>query len=174
MLDRVGIGPGDSVIDVGGGSSPFAAALLARGQLDVTVLDVSIVGMQAAQQRLGAAADQVQWLLGDVRTWQPLRRYVVWHDRALFHFMISEQDREAYLQTLERATDPERAFAIFATFAPDGPSQCSGLPVTRYDAADLGAALGVGWQLIEQGRESHTTPSGRIQPFTWTVFRRRR
>jgi hypothetical protein len=138
----------------------------------MTVLDVSLIGMQAAQQRLGAAVDQVRWLLSDVRTWQSSRRYVVWHDRALFHFMISDQDREAYLQTLEQATDPERAFAILATFAPDGPSQCSGLPVTRYDAADLGAALGVTWQLIDQDRESHTTPSGRIQPFTWAVFRR--
>jgi trans-aconitate methyltransferase len=172
MLERVGIGPADSVIDVGGGSSPLTGALLARGQSDLTVLDVSIIGMQAAQQRLGAAADQVRWLLGDVRTWQPPRRYVLWHDRALFHFMISEHDREAYLQTLERATDPERAFAVFATFAPDGPSQCSGLPVTRYDAADLQAALGVSWQLIEEDRESHITPSGRIQPFTWAVFRR--
>jgi hypothetical protein len=86
MLDRVGIVPGDNVIDVGGGSSPFVAALLARGHSDLTVLDVSIIGMQAAQQRLGTAADQVQWLLGDVRTWQPPRRYVLWHDRALFHF----------------------------------------------------------------------------------------
>jgi hypothetical protein len=85
--------------------------------------------------------------------------------------MITERDREAYLQTLVRAT--ERAFAIFATFAPDGPSQCSGLPVTRYDAADLRAALGVRWQLIEEDRESHATPSGRIQPFIWAVFRRR-
>jgi hypothetical protein len=91
----------------------------------------------------------------------------------LFHFVISEQDREAYLQTLERATHPERAFAIFATFAPEGPLQCSGLPVTRYDAAKLSAALGVRWQLIEEDRESDTTPSGRIQPFTWAAFRRR-
>ena len=173
MLDRAGIGPADSVIDVGGGSSPLAGALLARGHSDLSVLDVSIIGMQAVQQRLGAAADQVQWLLGDVRTWQPLRRYVMWHDRALFHFMISEQDRGAYLQTLERATDPERGFAIFATFAPHGPLQCSGLPVTRYDAADLAAALGVGWRLVEEDREAHTTPSGLIQPFTWAVFRRR-
>ena len=98
------------------------------------------------------------------------RRYVLWHDRALFHFMISEEDREAYLQTLERATDPERAFAIFATFAPDGPLQCSGLPVTRYDAADLRAALGIGWQMIDEERESHTTPSGRIQPSPGRCF----
>jgi hypothetical protein len=173
MLDRVGIGPAESVIDVGGGSSRLAAALLARGHSDLTVLDVSIIGMQAAQQRLGAAADQVQWLLGDVRSWQPPRHYVLWHDRALFHFMMSEQDREAYLQTLGRATNPDRAFAIFGTFASDGPVQCSGLPITRYDAADLAASLGVGWRLIDEDREFHTTPNGRIQPFTWAVFRRR-
>jgi ubiquinone/menaquinone biosynthesis C-methylase UbiE len=53
MLDHAGIGPTDSVIDVGGGSSPLAAALLARGHSDVTVLDVSLIGMRAAQERRG-------------------------------------------------------------------------------------------------------------------------
>jgi ubiquinone/menaquinone biosynthesis C-methylase UbiE len=172
MLDRAGIGSSDSVIDVGGGSSPLAAALLARGYSDITVLDVSLVGMRAAQQRLGAGADRVEWLLDDVRTWQPLRRYTVWHDRALFHFMTAEQDREAYVQTLERATDPKRAVCIFATFAPDGPPRCSGLPVARYSAAEIAAAIGDHWQMIDESRELHTTPRGTIQPFTWTVFRR--
>jgi hypothetical protein len=137
------------------------------------VLDVSIVGMHAAQRRLGAAADHVQWLIGDVRTWQPPRRYVVWHDRALFHFMITDQDREAYLKVLEKATSRERAVAIFATFAADGPPQCSGLSVARYGSAELADAIGDGWQMIEKGRELHTTPSGTFQPFTWAAFRRR-
>ena len=76
MLDRVGVGPADSVIDVGGGSSPFAAALLARGQSDLTVLDVSIIGMRAAQRRLGAAADRgaVALAEGDAATALPLLR----------------------------------------------------------------------------------------------------
>jgi hypothetical protein len=172
MLDRAGIGPADSVIDVGGGSSPLAAALLARGHSDITVLDVSVVGMRAAQQRLGAAAQRVQWLVGDVRTWRPPRRYVIWHDRALFHFMTSDQDREAYLRALESATSPEGAICIFATFAPDGPPRCSGLPVVRYGVAELAAALGPSWRMIDGGRESHRTPSGAIQPFTRAAFRR--
>jgi hypothetical protein len=172
MLDRAGISPADSVIDVGGGSSPLAAALLARGHSDITVLDVSLVGMRTAQQRLGAAAQRVQWLIGDVRTWRPPRRYMVWHDRALFHFMTSDQDREAYLQALESATSPEKAICILATFAPDGPPRCSGLPVVRYGVVELAAALAPSWQMIDEGREAHTTPSGAIQPFTWTAFRR--
>lgn len=171
LLEHAGIGPADSVIDVGGGSSPLAAALLARGHSDITVLDISLVGMRAAQQRLSAAARRVQWLFGDVRTWRPTRRYVVWHDRALFHFMTADQDRDAYLQALERATSTERAVAIFATFAPDGPPRCSGLPVSRYSAAELGAALGDRWQMIDEIRELHTTPSGVTQPFTWAAFR---
>jgi hypothetical protein len=172
MLDRAGIGPADSVIDAGGGSSPLAAALLARGHSDITVLDVSLVGIRAAEERLGAAAEHVQWLLVDVRTWRPSRRYVVWHDRALFHFMAADQDRGAYLNALEMATSPDRAVAIFATFAPDGPPRCSGLPVARYSAADLADAIGVRWQMIEESRELHTTPSGVTQPFTWAAFRR--
>jgi Methyltransferase domain len=173
MLDRVGIGPSDSVIDVGGGSSPLTAALLARGHTDLTVLDVSLVGMRAAQQRLGDAAERVQWLVGDVRKWRPPRRYLVWHDRALFHFMITDQDRDAYLKALESATVPGRAISIFGTFASDGPRQCSGLPVARYSAAELAVAIGDSWQPIDDGRELHTTPTSVIQPFTWTAFRRR-
>jgi hypothetical protein len=172
MLDQTGVDKADSIIDVGGGSSSLAAALLARGFSDITVLDVSGVGMHAAQQRLGAAADHVQWLRGDVRTWRPPRRYMVWHDRALFHFMITDQDREAYLRTLDSATNAEDAIAIFATFAPDGPPMCSGLPVAGYSAAELAAALGNGWQMINQDRELHATPGGAMQPFTWTAFRR--
>jgi hypothetical protein len=172
MLDRAGIGPTDSVIDVGGGSSPLAAALLAHEYSDITVLDVSRVGMRAAQHRLGADADRVEWLLGDVRTWQPPRSYTVWHDRALFHFMTADEDRAAYMQTLERATSAERAVCIFATFAPDGPPRCSGLPVARYSAAEVADAIGGSWQMINESRELHTTPRGTIQPFTWTAFRR--
>jgi hypothetical protein len=173
MLDRVGIGPSDSVIDVGGGSSPLAAALLARGHSDLTVLDVSLIGMRTAQQRLGDAAEGVQWLVGDVRTWRPPRRYLVWHDRALFHFMITDQDRDAYLKALEGATVPGRTISIFGTFASDGPRQCSGLPVARYSAAELAAAIGDIWEPVDDGRELHTTPTAVIQPFTWTAFRSR-
>jgi hypothetical protein len=84
--------------------------------------------------------------------------------------MSTDQDRDAYLRTLDEATGTERAVAIIATCAPDGPPRCSGLPVTRYSAADLEAALGTRWQMINESRELHTTPSGTIQPFTWTAF----
>jgi len=79
MLDAARVTAADSVIDVGGGASPLAGALLKRGFRDVTVLDISAAGLRHARRRLGPRAGQVCWLTADIRTWQPPRRYAAWH-----------------------------------------------------------------------------------------------
>lgn len=169
MLDAAGVSPADSVIDVGGGASALARALLERRFRDITVLDVSATGTRAARQRLGAEADHVQWLIADLLAWQPRRQYQVWHDRAVFHFVTTAQDRRRYLQALDAATEPG-AIAVFGCFAPDGPLRCSGLPVARYSAPELAGQLGDQWTLISRDREEHVTPAGAVQPFTWAAL----
>jgi len=171
MFDAAGVRAEASVIDVGGGASPLAGALLERGFADVTVLDISVAGLDCARQRLGARAEQVHWLVADVRTWTPARRYRVWHDRAVFHFLTSVQDREQYRGVLDDATEPG-AIAVLGCFAPDGPRQCSGLPVARYSAPEAADELGSPWVLIWQDREEHRTPAAVIQPFTWAALRK--
>ena len=171
MFDLCRIAPDDSVVDIGGGASILVDELLDRGFSDLTVLDISVSGLQTAQQRLGRSARRVQWTVSDVLTWQPERTFRVWHDRAVFHFMTEEHDRQQYLATLHAATTPS-AVAVFATFAPDGPHQCSGLPVLRYSARELAGLLSAEWSPIADAREEHTTPVGVIQPFTWAAFRR--
>ena len=171
MLDAAGVSAGDSLIDVGGGASTLADALLAGAFTDVTVLDVSATGMQYAQRRLGAAARQVAWVVADVLTWRPGRRYQVWHDRAVFHFLTTIRDQQRYMRTLDRATTAS-AVAVFGCFAPDGPEYCSGLPVARYDPPGLASQLGGKWALITADTEQHVTPTGAVQPFTWAAFRR--
>ncbi len=173
MLDAAGVTAADSLVDVGGGASPLAGALLARGFRDVTVLDISAAGMRCARQRLGPRAARVHWLTADVRAWQPHRRFAVWHDRAVFHFLTTEPDRRNYLRTLAAATAAD-AVAVFGCFAPDGPPRCSGLPVARYGPRELAAELGSGWTLIAEEREAHTTPAALVQPFTWVALRRNR
>ena len=170
MLDAAGVSPLDSLIDVGGGSSPLADALLSRAFKDITVLDISVTGMQYARRRLGDRASQVRWLVADVLTWQPERRYQVWHDRAVFHFLTGGEARQQYMHTLHAATTAV-AVAVFGCFAPDGPRYCSGLPVARYSPDDLGGELGAQWMLIAQAREQHMTPAGVTQPLTWAAFR---
>lgn len=171
MLDAAGVSAADALIDVGGGASRLTGALLDRGFRDLTVLDISAAGMRHARDRLGSRADQVHWLTADVLSWHPQRRYQAWHDRAVYHFLTTGEQRQQYLRTLDAATGPGAA-AVFGCFAPDGPQHCSGLPVARYTPAHLACQLGATWQLTGQDREEHITPAGTIQPFTWITLRK--
>ena len=172
MLASAGLSAADALIDVGGGASPLTRTLLDRGFRDLTVLDISAAGMQHARDRLGSLAGQIHWLTADVLSWHPQRHYQAWHDRATYHFLTTDDHRQQYLRTLDTATAPG-AIAVFGCFAPDGPQDCSGLPVARYSPAQLARQLGTKWMLISQDREEHITPAGIIQPFTWIALRRK-
>ena len=169
MLDAAGVTTDASVVDVGGGTSRLVDALLARGHHDLTVVDVSDAALGIAKQRLMSDAALVHWVHADMRSWSPARVFDVWHDRAVMHFLTASADLQRYLDTLNTATT-SGAVAVFGCFAPDGPTYCSGLPVVRRDAADLAEVLGTEWSLVAADRESHPTPGGAVQPFTWAAF----
>lgn len=163
--------PSAPVVDVGGGASTLADGLLDWGCTDLSVVDVSADGMALAQARLGARASAVKWLLADLRTWLPSRPYRVWHDRAVLHFMTSDADLAGYRSALLAGTAPG-SFVVVAAFAADGPTSCSGLPVRRYDAADLADFLGIQFAVRSEFGSEHVTPSGSVQPFQWVVAER--
>lgn len=169
MIDAAGVANDASVVDIGGGTSRLVDALLARGHDDLTVLDVAQAALQIAQDRLGAGAAEVHWVNADIRTWAPGRIFDLWHDRAVMHFLSDPADQDAYRSTLVSATRPG-SIAVFGCFAADGPTHCSGLPVVRRDVDDLVEFLGPQWSLVTQDRESHPTPGGATQPFTWAAF----
>lgn len=171
LLDALPLEPVCSLVDVGGGASRLVDALLDRGGVEVTVLDVASEGLAHAQRRLGDRADAVHWVTADVTRWRPPTRYDVWHDRAVFHFLVDADDRAHYRSVLESAVAPG-GYAVLATFAVDGPEQCSGLPVQRYDADTLEAELGAGWSRVASRRQVHRTPWESEQPFTWLVLQR--
>ena len=160
-----------AIVDVGGGASTLVDDLLARGYTSVTVLDLSAAALQAAQDRLGPRGRLVTWVEADITKVElPLHSYDVWHDRAVFHFLTDPQDRQAYVRVVLRAVKPG-GHVIVATFAEDGPTQCSGLPVMRYSADDLHAEFGAPFTLVQHDKESHHTPFGTIQEFTYCYCR---
>ncbi|MGY3479459.1 class I SAM-dependent methyltransferase [Bradyrhizobium ottawaense] len=161
-----------AIIDIGGGASRLVDALLQDGYRDLTVLDLSANALDAAKTRIGRASSAVDWIVADATTWRPARTYDVWHDRAAFHFLIDPHDRDAYVQRLRSAIAPGGQI-IIATFAPDGPEKCSGLPVQRHDSASLAAELGPDFELVETRRETHHTPWGSTQAFQFSRFRKR-
>lgn len=170
LIGALGVAPEAAVVDVGGGASHLVDDLLGAGFTDVSVLDLSRGALGAARRRLGPAAANVKWLHQDLLAWEPARAYDVWHDRAVFHFLLHESDRARYRRVLRSALAPDGQVVI-ATFAPDGPTRCSGLPVARYGTDDLLAALGGGFELLQTRTEQHVTPSGVVQPFTWVAAR---
>lgn len=160
-----------SLIDVGGGASRLVDHVLDMGLERVAVVDIAEHGMAIAKQRLGEPALRVEWIVGDVTTLEDVGRYDIWHDRAVFHFLIGAADRARYVALAERTVDPGGS-AVMATFAPDGPERCSGLPCSRYDPDELAVECGPGWKLIDSERHVHTTPGGVEQSFCYSTFRR--
>jgi SAM-dependent methyltransferase len=158
-----------SVIDIGGGASRLVDVLVAKGKTHVAVLDLSARALGIAKTRMEANAGMVEWIVGDVTTWKPARQYGIWHDRAAFHFLNAPEEQAAYAKTLHAALEPG-GFAIIGTFALDGPEKCSGLPVTRHDAASIARILGPDFRLVDERRYEHVTPGGNVQKFQFSTF----
>ncbi|TDT40236.1 methyltransferase family protein [Halospina denitrificans] len=172
LIQRTGVGSRASIIDVGGGASTLVDDLLSEGQRQITVLDLAGTALQAARARLGDRASEVQWWEADILEAElPENGYDLWHDRAVFHFLTSADDRRAYADVVRHALKPG-GFLIVATFAEDGPAECSGLPVMRYRPEELQAEFGAGFELVDQEKEQHQTPSGVTQSFVYCLFRR--
>ena len=160
-----------SIIDVGGGESTLVDDLLLRGYKNLTVLDVSQTAIDATKKRLGSAAEQVLWLVGDIIEIElEPHAYDLWHDRAVFHFLTSLEQRVAYVRQVTHAVKP-RGHVIVSTFGPEGPTKCSGLEVMRYDAESLRGEFGEHFRLVESSKELHQTPFGTTQQFLYCYCR---
>ncbi len=160
-----------AIVDVGGGASTLVDHLLKQGYTNLTVLDIAKSALERAKKRLGQTAGQVTWRVGDVTQAELGGSYDLWHDRAVFHFLVDPDDRAAYKIALLRSLAP-RGHVILATFALDGPEKCSGLPVERYDAEGLLRELGDGFEKVQEAREEHKTPWGDVQPFQFVHLKR--
>lgn len=161
-----------AIIDVGGGASTLADDLLSNGYAQLTVLDLSGAALATARERLGVQASRVTWLEANIlNVALPRYGYDVWHDRAVFHFLTSEADRQRYVQQVLHAVKPG-GLVIVATFAEDGPEKCSGLPVMRYSAEGLHDEFGEPFELLGHERETHHTPGGSDQKFLYCFCRK--
>lgn len=162
------------IIDVGGGASTLVDDLLEQGYSNLSVLDLSAAALQVAKNRLGNAAAKIHWLEGDVTQLSlPENSIDLWHDRAVFHFLTTEEERRRYVGTVLKSVRPG-GYVLVATFAEDGPEKCSGLPVQRYSASGLHTEFGSAFELLGHETEQHETPFGTSQSFVYCYCRRRK
>ena len=167
LIEQTGATPSASIIDVGAGESTLVDDLLARGYSNLSVLDISQAAIEITRKRLGEAAERVRWLVADITRaeFEP-SAYDVWHDRAVFHFLINAADRRDYVRQVMRSVR-RGGHVIVSAFGPEGPTRCSGLDVVRYDAESMHAEFGANFRLISSSRHLHETPFGTTQQFVY-------
>lgn len=164
--------PSSDVVDIGAGESLLVDQLIGHGYSHLTVMDISAVALEVVRARLGASLDSVNFEVADIRHWQPSQSFDVWHDRAVFHFMNSDEDVDAYVRTAANAVR-SNGLIVLGTFAEDGPLQCSGLEVRRYSVERLVEVFSEFFTLVSSESEEHITPWGTTQHFNWVVLRRK-
>ena len=171
LIEKVAPTRSPAIIDVGGGESTLVDDLVGRGYQNVSVLDVSSAAINFTKKRLGLMADSVDWIISDITTADlPANAYDVWHDRAVFHFLTTPEQRAAYVRQVRKAVK-SGGHVLVSTFGAEGPTKCSGLEVVRYDAESLHAEFGVRFQLLESVKELHETPFGTTQQFLYCLCR---
>jgi ubiquinone/menaquinone biosynthesis C-methylase UbiE len=171
LIERAAGSRSASIIDVGGGESTLVDDLVERGYENIAVLDISQTALDVTRKRLGAQAKKIRWILADV-TQADLseQSFDVWHDRAVFHFLTSKEQRVAYVRQVARSVK-RGGYVIVSTFGPEGPVKCSGLDVVRYDAGSLHDEFGESFRLVDSSEEFHRTPLGATQQFLYCYCR---
>ena len=170
LIKTCGLTKQAHIVDIGGGGATLVDDLLDHGYKHLTVVDLAQAAFDQSKERLAERADDVRWLVGDATT--PLldtQSIDLWHDRAVFHFLTADAQREAYVAEILRCVRPG-GHVLIGAFATDGPERCSGLEVTRYSPAEIADALGPQFELISQAREVHITPGGSEQAFSYALL----
>ncbi len=171
LIEGLALPEDAAIIDIGGGDSFLVDNLLEHGFQQLSVLDISQLALDRAKARLGEQATEVNWLQGDIASYQPQGAFDCWHDRAAFHFLISDGQVAHYVQAATQAIK-KGGYLILATFADDGPNQCSGLDIRQYNAEQLDA-LFPEFELLKSMKVQHQTPFQRTQNFIFVVMQRR-
>jgi SAM-dependent methyltransferase len=170
VFDGLSLARHSNIIDVGSGASDLLDVLREVGFKDVSALDISAVALDRLKARLERKIPDTNFYVADVCDFESGRTFDVWHDRAVFHFLTEAADQARYCDSVVHNL-AAKGYLIIATFAPDGPEQCSGLPVARHDIKSLQEVFGEKFDLIDWKRRIHNTPWGSEQAFTIARFK---
>jgi 2-polyprenyl-3-methyl-5-hydroxy-6-metoxy-1,4-benzoquinol methylase len=162
-----------NIIDIGGGDSHFVDALLVKGYQNIWVLDISANAIERAKKRLGSKAAKVHWIVSDVTDFEPPLQFDIWHDRAAFHFLTTEEKIYKYVSITEDAIK-QNGYLILGTFSEKGPTECSGLDVKRYSETSMSARFEIAFDRIKCIQEDHKTPFKTIQYFLFCSFKKKK
>lgn len=160
------------IIEVGAGDSFLGDYLLREGFSDITLLDISEKALEKVQSRLIGKEDYVTYLPADITEFSSNKKFDLWHDRAVFHFLTDQKDVSKYLVNVAENIH-SGGYLIIGTFSDNGPNRCSDLNVQQYSEKDLVECFEENFNKIKCFKENHITPSNGSQNFTFCVFQRK-
>ncbi len=158
------------IIDIGGGDSNLVDNLLDLDFKNIYVLDISLKALEKSQKRLGEKAKTVKWIESDIREFETEDKFDIWHDRAVFHFLTSEEDINKYVKLVSKLLK-QGGYLIIATFSLKGPEKCSGLNIKKYSKDSMKEVFGKKFKLIKSLEEIHHTPFQTTQCFIYNIFK---
>jgi SAM-dependent methyltransferase len=154
------------IIDVGGGESKFVDYLLEEGYQDISVLDISENAIKRAKDRLGKKSKNIKWIICDINDFKPMKKYALWHDRAVFHFLTSDININKYVENVKLYSEN----FIVGTFSTSGPKKCSGLDITQYNKSLLSKLFEEFMAIKKIEHINHITPFETTQNFIFCSF----
>ena len=154
------------IIDIGGGESKFVDFLLAEGYQNISVLDISENAIKRAKDRLGEKSKNIEWIVCDINDFNPKKKYALWHDRAVFHFLTSNVEINRYVENVKLNSEN----FIVGTFSTSGPKKCSGLEISQYDKNLLSKLFEESMTIKKVEYINHITPFETTQKFIFCSF----
>lgn len=170
LVEKYSTRKDSQIIDVGGGTSHLSRILMSMGYTNLTILDLSSHALKRSQSRI-KNAHQLKWIETDVLNFEAKQQFHIWHDRAVFHFLLSDNEIKKYAEIAAKQI-VKGGYLILGTFSETGPKSCSGLPITQYSEKKFQKVFKDNFVFVESFEAVHTTPSGNPQNFIWVVLRK--
>lgn len=170
LLNEIHAKPSHSVIDVGCGASLLVDHLLKLGYKDITLIDLSDSALALIKTRLSDKSSIPEYMSEDITKVEFNKYFDIWHDRAVFHFLTDENDRNRYMTILDKNL-AHSGRAIIGAFSFNGPDKCSGLNVVQYDGMKMESVLPKSLELVETITDTHMMPNGATQEFMYFIIK---
>ncbi|MPS66079.1 MAG: SAM-dependent methyltransferase [Chryseobacterium sp.] len=170
LIEEASKDKSSKIIDIGGGDSNLTDFLLEKGFENLSVLDISAKTLEKAKERLGSQAENIDWIATNITEFEPQTMYDIWHDRAAFHFLTTQEEIKKYVEIVKNAVSDT---LIIGTFSVNGPQKCSGLPIVQYNEDDLKTIFSESFELMKSFTEDHITPFSTVQNFIFCQFKKK-
>jgi len=159
----------DSIIDVGCGTSFLVDNLLKNGYKDITLLDTAKTSLEIVKKRV--KNENITYVCRDILNFKAQRKFTLWHDRAVFHFLLSKKEREKYFRVLAASLKND-GVAIISSFRVNGPIACASLDIVQYDHEKILQELPKNLKLIESEEFTHITPKETEQEYIYFILQK--